>query len=81
MKNTPTDPTKSLGPQSPYLKNMSEFEKSGVLSTLYAVSDEVHQAFVPGRTVSLLDLGLDTLGILAVLAVLWKGRWRGIRRT
>ena len=47
------------------------------LSFLYAVSDEVHQAFVPGRTASFLDLGLDALGILAVLIALGKGRRRG----
>ena len=51
------------------------------LSSLYAVSDELHQAFVPGRTASLLDLGLDALGILLVLTVLRMGRWKGIRRT
>ena len=31
---------------------------------LFAVSDEIHQSFVPGRTASFMDIGLDLLGIL-----------------
>lgn len=37
------------------------------LTVLYGVSDEVHQAYVPGRTLSLADVGLDAAG--AVLGV------------
>lgn len=41
-----------------------------IFSLLYGVSDEFHQSFVPGRTVSGSDLLADVLG--AVLAVtLW----------
>lgn len=29
---------------------------------LYAITDEVHQAFVPGRSCRLLDMGIDSLG-------------------
>ena len=31
---------------------------------MFAISDESHQSFVPGRTASLMDFGLDLLGIL-----------------
>jgi VanZ family protein len=41
------------------------------LGALYAVSDEVHQAFVPGRTGSPLDVTLDILGVVAGIA-LWQ---------
>ena len=34
----------------------------GVL--LFSVSDEIHQSFVPGRTPSLSDIGLDLIGML-----------------
>jgi VanZ family protein len=30
---------------------------------LFAVSDEIHQSFVPGRFASFMDIGLDFLGI------------------
>lgn len=39
---------------------------------LYAVSDEVHQAFVPGRGPSAVDVMVDAVGI--VLATVWL-RW------
>jgi VanZ family protein len=38
-----------------------------VLSMLYALSDEVHQLFVPNRAFELADLGLDLVGVLAGL--------------
>ena len=36
---------------------------------LFAFSDEIHQSFVPGRTASLMDIGLDILGIILGLVV------------
>jgi VanZ family protein len=33
-----------------------------VVVALYAISDEVHQAFIPGRSPSLLDVGIDSVG-------------------
>ncbi|MDY6973158.1 MAG: VanZ family protein [Thermodesulfobacteriota bacterium] len=35
---------------------------SGVM--IFAVSDEIHQSFVPGRSASFIDIGLDGLGAL-----------------
>lgn len=35
-----------------------------LFSFVYAVSDEVHQLFVPGRAASLGDVGIDILGIM-----------------
>lgn len=45
-----------------------------VLTGLYALSDELHQAFVPGRHPDPLDLGCDLLGASLGLA-LWAW-WR-----
>jgi VanZ family protein len=36
---------------------------------LFAVSDEFHQSFVPGRTASLMDVGLDLIGIFLGFSV------------
>jgi VanZ family protein len=37
---------------------------SSILSFLYAVSDEIHQAFVPTREARIGDVLIDTLGII-----------------
>ena len=31
---------------------------------LFAISDEIHQSFIPGRTASFMDIGLDLIGIV-----------------
>ena len=33
-----------------------------VIVVLYAITDEIHQSFVPGRSPSLLDVGVDAIG-------------------
>ena len=41
---------------------------------VYAVSDEIHQGFVDGRTPKVLDVGIDTLGGLAgagFILIIW----------
>jgi VanZ family protein len=37
---------------------------------LFAVSDEIHQSFVPVRTASSMDIGLDLIGIVLGLWVI-----------
>jgi VanZ family protein len=45
------------------------------LGIAYAVTDELHQAFVPGRAGTLLDLGIDSVGVLlGILALRRLGR-------
>lgn len=48
------------------------------LCTIWGVSDEMHQAFVPGRVPDLLDLWHDFIGACAGAAAFgaWK-LWRG----
>jgi len=38
-----------------------------LIVVLYALSDEYHQSFVPGRTSTLVDVGIDSLGAAAGL--------------
>lgn len=50
------------------------------LAVVYAVSDEWHQTFVPGRIGSLTDILIDTVGAVSSLLVLhwgreWLPRW------
>ena len=44
---------------------------SVLLGMIYAVSDEIHQSFIPGRTPQITDIYIDTLGVvLGVLLIL-----------
>lgn len=50
--------------------NVKEYKKNRVvlfalvLSALYALSDEIHQIFVPGRACTFVDMCIDTSGAL-----------------
>jgi VanZ family protein len=50
-----------------------------VLGVAYAVTDEIHQAFVPGRHGAPLDVAIDAVGVL-VGVLLWP-RLRRVVRT
>ena len=41
------------------------------LALAYALFDEVHQSFVPGRTCTLADIGYDLVGIGLALGGVW----------
>jgi len=49
------------------------------IATLYGVFDEVHQAFVPGRTSDILDIVADTTGAAIAAVGLWA--WGIIARS
>ena len=44
-------------------------------AVLYAVTDELHQVFVPGRGPRVIDWALDCLGALLAIALLLACRW------
>jgi VanZ family protein len=43
-----------------------------LFSVLYAVSDELHQLYVPGRNGSAWDVGIDTCGVLVAAGILCR---------
>ncbi len=45
--------------------------KSFLFGLLYAMSDELHQLYVPGREASIADVGIDAAGLLLALLLLW----------
>lgn len=58
--------------------NKKPYIVSIIFSLLYAVSDEIHQIFVPGRYCALLDMVIDTCGatfgilIIHLILTRWK---------
>ena len=56
------------------------WSKALMLGIAYAVSDEIHQSFVLGRTSKLTDVGFDTMGMLLSLQLIKLG-WRKIHMT
>ena len=47
---------------------------SCILSLAYALSDEYHQTFVPGRNGNLVDVAVDAAGIAAAMVFDWRLR-------
>ena len=57
-----------------YTYSMEKAKKQKVLGSLlfgifYAVTDEIHQYFVPGRSARVFDVGIDTLGVLTGICI------------
>jgi VanZ family protein len=51
-----------------------------LLAGLYAITDEAHQLFTPGRTSSAIDVGIDVAGAIAgVVVCAWFHSWRDSR--
>lgn len=44
------------------------------LGGCYAITDELHQFFVPGRNGNFIDVGIDTLGVITGVFVYWALR-------
>jgi VanZ family protein len=42
---------------------------AGLIAFIVAIADEIHQAFIPGRNASVIDVLLDLVGIVVVLIV------------
>lgn len=57
-----------------YSKNNSNFLVV-FSTTLYGLTDEIHQHFVPGRTFELLDIGMDFLGAVLALILIGLYKW------
>jgi VanZ family protein len=49
-----------------------------LIAVAYAISDEYHQTFIPGRNGNMSDVVIDSLGALTALLVLaYYEKWRG----
>lgn len=45
-----------------------------LIATLFGISDETHQMFVPNRSSDVMDLNADLIGIFFATAIFWKFR-------
>jgi len=64
--------TRALDNLKPDLLTVQLFLCAAVFGTLYGISDELHQSFVPGRSVSGFDVFIDFLGsAIGSKAYLW----------
>lgn len=61
-------------------KGAGETAIAWVMAILYAFTDETHQAFVAGRTSSIMDVGIDGLGALAGLMAAYLLTLRTLNR-
>ena len=55
--------------QWPKQTRQSRFTASVIIATLYAISDEWHQSFVPNRSASAIDVTIDACG--AICGAFW----------
>jgi len=64
----------SLEPRHPERWDIRGAYGALIIAGLYSLTDEYHQSFVPGRTASLVDCGIDTVGALLGMVFLYAAR-------
>lgn len=52
------------------IRNAYKFLASFSIGVVYAISDEIHQAFTPGRSPRILDVCIDSAGVLTGIFIL-----------
>ena len=68
---------RALNAQTQRQSRLRRTSSAIVIATLYAASDEWHQAFVPSRSASAIDVLIDSFG--AVSGTIWFERRRRCR--
>lgn len=57
------------------------YKRTFIITSLYAIGDEVHQYFVPGRSCELRDVVIDVGGCVTVLIIIKLWRYLNDKRT
>ena len=52
------------------IKQIDKISISLIVGIIYAISDEIHQAFIPGRGPQLADVILDSMGVLTGIVLI-----------
>lgn len=55
-----------------YYKATKNILLSMFITIMYGISDEIHQKFTPGRSSSMFDIYVDSMGAVLAGIVLWK---------
>ena len=58
-------------------KFVVSLNRSMALSVIYAITDEIHQSYVPQRLGVWYDVVLDSAGVLVMGYILWRVKQRG----
>jgi len=48
---------------------LKSYRNAFIISFIYAVSDEVHQIFIPGRTATIRDVYIDMFGVILGMCI------------
>lgn len=62
------------------LKNTGKIVWASLLTFVYAIFDEVHQSFVDGRHGSVIDVSIDTIGVVILLGIFYLVRGRKLSK-
>lgn len=62
------DPTNSKNPMNP--TNSRNLVAAGIIALVVAIADEIHQAYLPNRNASVIDVLLDIVGIILCIALI-----------
>ncbi len=46
-----------------------------LISVIYAITDEIHQSFVPGRIPSVFDIAIDSFGVIVMQCIMNIYEW------
>ena len=52
------------------IRNIFKLLISFAVGLTYAISDEIHQYFIPGRNANIVDVGIESLGVLTGIFIL-----------
>jgi len=71
----PSNPSNSSNPSNlSNSTNSSNLVIAGIIALVVAVADEIHQAYVPNRNASVIDVLLDVVGIILCMVIIKRTR-------
>ena len=71
-KNSVNSTNSTYSTHSTYFTYSTRFLIVGLIATMIGVADEIHQAYIPGRNASVVDVFLDMVGIALCLFIIWR---------